>query len=161
MISMGLVLGASAQKVVRGGGGYHGHVNSPRPRVSVGVGLGYGFGYSPFYSPYYGFGSPYYNSPYGYGYNARPSRLDLKIEDIKLDYADQIRGARADESLTRKERRLEVQNLKLQRDKALVQAKKDYYYRRSAPQRPANNGNNNNSDNNNGGNSDSNDKGDQ
>ena len=144
---MGLVLGASAQKVIRGGG-VRGGYYAPRPRVSVGVGLGYGFGYSPFYSPF-GYGYPYGYGPYGYGYNrsSRPSRLDLQVEDIKLDYADRIKSVRADESLTRKERRHEISGLKIERDKAVVQAKKDYYYRRSAPQKPSSNSNNNSNSN--------------
>ena len=114
--ALGLTLSASAQKVV--------HV-VPRARVSVGVGFG-GFGYSPFYGYY----NPFYAyPPYGYGYNARPSKLDLEIEDIRNDYKDRIWSARHDEHLSRKDRRKEVHTLKSERDQAVLQAKMDYYKR--------------------------------
>lgn len=145
MISIGLALGASAQKVIVRGGGHY----VPRPRVSVGLGLGYGFGYSPYYSPYY---SPFY-SPYGYGYNnygyRHPSRLDLEIQDIKTDYADQIKSLRMDKSISGHERRQQIRELKTERDKAVIQAQRDYYYKRSAPRQQQNNNRNNNNGNNN------------
>lgn len=141
-IAIGLALGVSAQKVVRRGGGYH----VGRPRVSVGL----GFGYSPFYSPWgYGFYAPWY-SPYGYNYGpSRPSRLDLTIQDIKTDYADRIKSVRIGDDLTRREKRQTIQELKQDRDKAIVQAQKDYYYKRSGKNRPSNNNSNSNDNNNN------------
>jgi hypothetical protein len=140
MITIGLALGASAQKrVVVRGGGYH-YVG---PRVSVGLGLGY----SPFYSPY-GLYSPWYYPPYGYNYGYRPSRLDLTIQDIKTDYADRIKSVRMGE-MTRREKRQTIAELKIERDKAITQARRDYYYRRSAAPKPADNGNNNGDSNNN------------
>ena len=151
MISIGLALGASAQKVIVRGGGHY----VPRPRVSVGVGLGYGFGYSPFYSPYY---SPFY-APYGYnnyGYSRRPSRLDLEIQDIKTDYADQIKSLRMDKSISGHERRQQIRELKTDRDKAVIQAQRDYYYKRSAPRQQQNNNRNDNNNNNNGDNNSNN-----
>ena len=142
MITIGLALGVSAQKVV--GRGYH----VVRPRVSVGVGLGY----SPFYYPYYGFYSPWYYPPYGPNYVYRPSRLDLTIQDIKTDYADRIKSVRIGDDLTRREKRQTIRQLRQDRDKAIVQARKDYYYKRSGIHRPSSNGINNN--NNNSGNND-------
>lgn len=140
MITIGLALGASAQKrVVVRGGGYH----YVRPRVSVGL----GFGYSPFYSPY-GLYSPWYYPPYGYNYGYRPSRLDLTIQDIETDYADQIKSVRMGD-MTRREKRQTIAGLKIERDKAITQARRDYYYRRSAAPKPADNGNNNGNSNNN------------
>jgi hypothetical protein len=111
-----LTVGASAQKF-RGRGAY-----VVRPRVAIG--MGYGFGYSPFYNPY--------NYPYGpgLGYSARPSRLDLEIQDIQLDYADRIKSVRMDKSVPRKERKQRIRDLKFDRDKAIVDAKRDYYYKR-------------------------------
>lgn len=118
--SLGLALGASAQKI--------GHVRGfaySRPRVVVGLGA-----FAPLY-PYYGLGySPY--SPYGsygprYGYGRRPSRLDLKIEDIKNDYQDKIWAARHDKTLPRSERRKLVHQLKHERDQAITDTKRNYY----------------------------------
>lgn len=142
MITIGLALGASAQKrVVVRGNGYH-YVS---PRVSVGLGLGWG--YAPFYAPY-GFYSPWYYPPYGYNYGYRPSRLDLTIQDIKTDYADRIRSVRMGD-MTRREKRQTIAGLKIERDKAITQARRDYYYKRSATPKPSNNGNNNGNSNNN------------
>lgn len=118
-LAVGLISGASAQR---------GHVYSHggvyvRPRVIVGVGA-----YAPFY-PYgygFGFGYPFYPySAYGYGY--RPSKLDLQIEDIKNDYADKIWSVKEDQSLTRKERRQKVHELKKERDQEIIDTKKNYY----------------------------------
>jgi hypothetical protein len=129
LFSVGLALGASAQ---RGGGHYYhggggGYVY--RPHVSVGFGLGYGFGY-PFGYPYYGFGYPfgYPYPPYYYGQGPMPSRLGLQIEDIKNDYKAQIKDTRADKSVPRKERKEKIRQLKHDRDQAIIKARKDYYY---------------------------------
>jgi hypothetical protein len=119
IISLGLALGASAQRYFHGGGGYH----YAGPRVSVGIGA-----YAPFY-PSYGYYSPFYGYPrtYGYGYNNRPSKLTLKIEDIRNDYDDRIWSAKHDTSLSRKERKKMVHELKHERDQAINDAKKNYY----------------------------------
>lgn len=119
--ALGFTLSASAQKVVR-------VAPHPRTHVSVGVGLGYGYGYSP-YAPYWY--NPWYAYPpgYGYGYRSRPTKLDLQIQDINNDYKDKIWSARHDESLSHKQRRQEVHDLKHQRDNDILQAKKDYYKR--------------------------------
>ncbi len=63
IITIGLALGVSAQKVV-GRGGYH----TVRPRVSVGV----GWGYSPFYSPWY--------SPFTIPGITRPMGITMAID---------------------------------------------------------------------------------
>ncbi len=121
--ALGLTLSASAQKVVR-------VAPHPRTHVSVGVGLGYGYGYG--YYPYSPFGyNPWYAYPPGPGYyrSSRPSKLDLEIQDINNDYKDKIWSARHDESLSRKQRRQAVHDLKHQRDNDILQAKKDYYKR--------------------------------
>ena len=121
VVALGLAMGASAQRFGHGFGG--GHVYIAPPRVSVGVGLGY----SPFYY------SPFGYYPYGYGYNNynnrnyRPSKLDLTIEDIKNDYQDKIWSAKHDTSLSRKERRKTVHQLKTERDQAIIDAKRNYY----------------------------------
>lgn len=119
LFSVGLALGANAQK------GHHGGYRVIRPRVVV------GFGYSPFYNPFYSPYSPWYN-PYGYNsFYSRPSKLDLEIQDIRLDYEDRIQSVKMDDGLSRKEKRLLIKDLKYDRDKAIIQAKKDYYYKRS------------------------------
>src|SRR5262245_33181785 len=118
--ALGLTFHASAQKVIRAVPRYY-----PRTHVAVGVGLGGYYPYSPFYY------NPWYAYPPGYYYrSARPSKLDLEIQDIQTDYKDRIWSARHDESLSRKERRKEVHNLKIERDRAILQAKKDYYKRK-------------------------------
>ena len=142
LFSFGLALGASAQRV-----GHFGHVGGGyvyQPHVVVGVGLGYGFG--PYY-PYYGFYSPWgfgYPPPYYYGNGAMPSRLAVQIDGIKMDYKDQIKGIRQDKSLSHKERRARIKQLKRDRDQAVVQARKDFYYNsRKNYNNSPNNGNNN------------------
>jgi hypothetical protein len=117
--ALGLTFHASAQKVIRAVPRYY-----PRTHVAVGVGLG-GWGYSPFYSPWYAYPPGFYPGYPGYYRSARPSKLDLET-----DYKDRIWSARHDESLSRKERRKEVHDLKIERDRAILQAKKDYYKRK-------------------------------
>jgi len=117
ILSFVFVSVASAQKVVHGGGYYRPHT------VIVG-------GYAPFY-PYGFYGAPFYGyPPYGYGYNnsySRPSKLDMQVEDIKHDYSDRIKSVKMDDSLTRKERKAKVSELKQERDNAIYDAKKSYY----------------------------------
>ncbi|MEP6750164.1 MAG: hypothetical protein ABJB86_20665 [Bacteroidota bacterium] len=119
VMALGLALGASAQRGHGFGGG--GRVIIAAPRVGI------GFGYSPFYSPfgYYPYGSPYgYNNGYRY---SKPSKLQVQIDDIKIDYKDKIWSAKHDTSLDRKERRKEVHQLKVERDQAINDAKRNYY----------------------------------
>jgi hypothetical protein len=138
LFTMGLAMGASAQKYVRGGGFHY----SRGPRVFVGVGAGF----SPFYSynPYGPWGYPY-GGGYGPRYSARPSRLELQVQDIKLDYADRIKSVRMDRALKGRDRRQTIRQLKTERDRSIVDAKRNYYYNRSSVNRaPDNNGSNNN-----------------
>jgi hypothetical protein len=152
-----LATGVSAQRYYHGGGHYY----YARPRVSVGIGLGSYYpaypyyGYSPYfgYPPYgYGFGPGYgygygYGSGYGSGYRySRPTKLDLQIQDIRNDYNERIYQAKHDKNLKRKERKKLVHELETQRDKAIIQAEKDYYEK--PPRRHNFSSNNNNSDNN-------------
>jgi len=109
----GLAFSASASPVIRGGRYYH-----SRPHVIVSAGI-----YSPFY-PYYSY--PFYPYPV-VGYPARPTKLELKIEDIQNDYKDKIWSARHDKSLSRQERKSTVQELKHERDQAIIDTKKNYY----------------------------------
>ena len=119
MLSLGLVAGASAQKV-RGVGGVH-YIHSPRVIV-------YGGAYAPFY-PYYGFGFnpwgyPYPYAPYAYN---RPSKLTLQIEDIKNDYKDKIWSAKHDKTISKQERKEQVRELKKERDQLIEDKKANYY----------------------------------
>ncbi|HMH32177.1 MAG TPA: hypothetical protein VK543_04055 [Puia sp.] len=118
LFAIGLSLGAIAQRGHSVGHGFY-----YRPRVVIGLGA-----YAPFY-PYYGFGySPFYPYPgYGYGYGHYPSKLDRKIADIKSDYADKINSAKSDNTLSRKERRSVIHNLKRERDQAIDDLKRNYY----------------------------------
>jgi hypothetical protein len=91
------------------------------PRVHVGVAIGaYPGWYGPVYpGPYY----PYYMQPHYY----HESRLELQIEDIRNDYSDRIWSVRHDKSIPRKERKARIRELKHDRDKAIIDAKRNYY----------------------------------
>ena len=126
LVSVGLAMSASAQKVIRGG-----HYHRPG-RVIVAPSFGFGY-YSPFnryYSPWY------YPYGYDYSYRQKPSRLELELQDIRTDYADRIKSVRLNKEVPGKERRQTIRELKTERDKALIQAQKDYYYNRSGKSRP-------------------------
>jgi hypothetical protein len=123
VVALGLAFGASAQRFGGHGYGGGGHVIISGPRVGIGI------GYSPFYSPfgYYPFGYPYGYNNYGYGRASRPSKLQVQLQDIKNDYKDRIWSAKHDTSLSRKEKRNVVHQLKTERDQALNDAKRNYY----------------------------------
>jgi hypothetical protein len=116
-------VGASAQKVIHGGGG---HIYYYRPQVVYGVGA-----YVPLYPyPYFGYYYPYYNPyyyPYGPAYGYRPSRLTLQVEDIKMDYHDRITSVRHDKTMSRQERKEKVRALKNERDAKIEDLKSNYY----------------------------------
>ena len=99
------------------GGGWHGG-GYYQPRTII---WGGGF-YNPWYSPWgYGF-YPYY------GYRpSPPSKLDLQIEQIRVNYADKIRSVRMNHDFTREERRKEIKDLKNNRSNDILTAKKNFY----------------------------------
>jgi hypothetical protein len=129
LFSLGLGFGASAQRFGHGGGiayghgGYYGGGYYPRTYIGVGFGFGYPFGYYPF-----GYG-PYGYPPYYYGYGAMPTQLELQIKDIKSDYEQQIKDVRHDKALTHSEKRQKIDQLKTERDNAVVNARHDYFNR--------------------------------
>jgi len=147
LASLTLTLGASAQR--KGG---HYHIYHPRVVVAPSVGFGFGYGY-----PYYGypyFGYPYYGYPFGYpspyAYRRTPYKLSLQIQSIKIDYANQIRDARHNKSLSHSQRRQEIRSLKSERDQAIISAQQNFRYGNSNNQnRGRNNSNQNNSPNDN------------
>lgn len=95
-----------------GGGIYH-------PRTTVVLGGGF---YSPYFSPfYYGYPYPYTAVPY------QPTKLDIQVADIKNEYADKIESVRLDKDLTGKERRAQVREFRRERDRAVLEAKRNYY----------------------------------
>lgn len=98
-----------------GRGGYY-----SRPRVYVGLGIG---AYNPI-MPYYGY-NPWYAYPPVY--YARPSRLSIRIEDIRADYRERIKEARHDKAISRQERRQEIRRLKNERDYEIREAELNYY----------------------------------
>ena len=101
-------------------GGFHGG----RPIVIVRG------GYSPFYSPFGYYGYPYYGYGYGYPYATvpgRPTKLDMKVQDIRDDYSDRIASVKSDHDLSRKERREKVKEFKAERSDAIREAKVNYY----------------------------------
>ena len=124
--ALGLTMSASAQRVIHAAPHYYSHY----PRTHVTVGLGYGYGaWGPYY-PYWGY-SPFYGYPpyYGNDYYNRPTKLDLEIQDIRNDYKDKIWSARHDTSISRKDRRQKVHELKHERDQEILDAKRNYYKR--------------------------------
>jgi hypothetical protein len=149
-----LLLATSASAQVRfHGGGYGGYYARPRVSVGIGVGIGPYFPAYPYYgySPYFGYPPYGYGSSYGYGYHnsySRPTKLDLQIQDIKDDYNERIYQAKHDKNMKRKERKKLVHELEHERDKAIIQAQKDYYLKQQQPQRRHNFSSDNNSNNN-------------
>lgn len=120
MLSVGLTVAAFGQGHGSGGhGSLGGHVIAP-----VHVGVGFGYGMHPSYG-YWGY-NPWYAFP-SYGYAQPQSKLDLKIEQIKLDYNDRIWSVKHDKNLSGKERRQTVRSLKTQREKDILDAKINYY----------------------------------
>jgi hypothetical protein len=126
--------GAYAQRFHGGGeiGGGHFYGGGFRSGVIVGGGYGgwgWGWGYPGLYM---GLGYPfmfgYPGYPYGYGPNGYgASRLQMQLSDIKQDYADRIESVRSDMSLTGKERRQKVRELRHERDNAVEDAKRNYW----------------------------------
>ena len=124
VVALGLVLGASAQRFGQWWRPEGRHMFTYcTARVSVGVRVSHYaltilLLYSPFgYNPYYGYNSRSY----------RPSKLDVQIADIKNDYQDKIWSAKHDTSLSGKERRKVVHQLRSERDQAVIDAKRNYY----------------------------------
>lgn len=116
LMALGLATGVLAQKVVRGGG----HVVRVKPVVVATVAPYYGWGMA--YHPYWGY--PYYNR---FNMHARPTKLDLQIADIKNDCKQRISAARSDKSLSKSERKKIIRDLKYERDKEIIEAKRRYY----------------------------------
>ena len=53
--------------------------------------------------------------------------MEKQIQDIENDYKDRISSVRADDSLSGKERRTKIRELKDERDQAVADFKKNYY----------------------------------
>jgi hypothetical protein len=116
-LALGLSTGASAQKVIRGGG-FH----RVAPRVSIGVGIPFYPGYyNPAFGPWYGY--PFYD---GFAYR-RPSRLDMQVQDIRNVYQAKIEAARSNKSVPRATRRQNIKELKVEREQAVADARQAYY----------------------------------
>lgn len=135
LLSVSLFTAANAQKYgggIRGGGNFYRGgsrvIVTTRPYFPMYYGMGFGMG-SPYFGYGYGWGypGPYYN---GYNYTPKPSRLDMQIEDIKHEYQQKINAARDDNSISGKERRSAVRQLKQERELAITDAKRDFYKNR-------------------------------
>ena len=122
LVALSVSMGVSAQR--KGG-----HFYAARPRVVVVPSISYGFGYG------YPYGNPYYSSPFGYpygrmypGYNTSrvPYKLSLQIQSIKSDYKAQVKDVRHDKSLSHSARRQQIQQLKADRDKAILDAARNF-----------------------------------
>jgi len=117
MIALVLTATAFSQKVAVASGHFGGVYY--RPRTTFVVGTYVPLYYDPFFYGYY----PYY----GYRYYYRPTKLDLEIADVRNDYDEKIWSARHDNTLSGKERRHEVRELKHERDRAIQDAERNYY----------------------------------
>ena len=126
IVGLGLTMAVAAQ---------HGR-GVGRSRVII-VSPSFGFGYSPF--AYSAFGYSPFGYPYGYnnGFN-RPSKLDMRVEDIKADYNDKIKSAKHDSSLSRAERKKIVKQLKSDRERSIHELKANYYKPQKTPTVPEN-----------------------
>ena len=80
----------------------------------------------PYWNPYFygGLNYSWYNTP---AYYNRPTKMEKQIQDIENDYKDRISSVRADDSLSGKERRTKIRELKDERDQAVADFKKNYY----------------------------------
>jgi hypothetical protein len=120
---MVLVLGVSAQ--THSISGYHGSVAYiVQPRMSVGI------GFAPYYSPFGYYGFPYgipYGGYYPYGPTSRPTTLQRKEDEIRSDYEDKIYSVHHDDSLTAKEKRQTIRELKKQRKKEIHDLVANYH----------------------------------
>ncbi|WP_133990831.1 hypothetical protein [Dinghuibacter silviterrae] len=122
-MAVGIVSAASAQHVRVGGGfGYGGGVvvHAYAPAY-----YGYGYGFYPGF--YWGLGYPYWTYPYGYPYGHVPTKLESQVSSIKADYADRIESVKADNTLSRKDKRQQIRNLKNERDEAVANAVRSYW----------------------------------
>ena len=120
LMTIALALGIAATVSAQ-----HGRVIAGSRVVIVSPSVGWGFGYSPFYySPFgYGYGYPYnYYNPYRIS-----SKLQRETDELRTDYADKIKSAKKDKSLSKEERSTIVRQLKDERDKAIKDLKANYY----------------------------------
>ncbi len=92
-------LSASAQKGIY----RRGYAGGPHMGMSMGVGS---------------YGSSYLTPGYG---------LLLTISEIRFDYAQQIKSTRKDKSISRKERKQKIKELKHERIRSYIDAERDYY----------------------------------
>lgn len=115
-------------------GGYYPHYHSRVvvvPTVRYGVDFGFGYPFYPYSAFGYPYGFPYYGYPYPYSYTRLPSELELQIQSVKQEYNGRIKAVRHDKSLSRADRKKEIQDLKSQREQAVTQAHLDYLKRRN------------------------------
>ena len=119
MLVCAIGLSASAQRSRSGHRNVHRGVRS---HVSIGIGSSSHYSYNRFYSPF----NTYPSRNYSY---SRPSQLDLAIQDINNEYRDRISSARLDKSLTRQQRKQVIRNLRYEREKAIIDTRRNYYKR--------------------------------
>lgn len=112
-------------KVVRVVPSYPIRIMPVRPYYGLGYGLGLGYGMrSSFYSPFYG--NSFYE-PRRVEYT--PSELQLELDDIENEFSYQISSARKDKSVSGKERREKIRELRHRKEDAIIEAKKAYLKR--------------------------------
>ncbi|WP_207496939.1 hypothetical protein [Aridibaculum aurantiacum] len=131
VLAFGLAASAEAQNKVRSTAPSRARVVVAAPVVpawGMGMGMGFGWGparWSPFYSPFY---DPFYD-PYYRGRMVQsrvPSELQLKLDEIVNEYDYRISSTRNDNSLSGKERRQKIRELRYQKEGALIDAKRNY-----------------------------------
>jgi len=122
LVLLAVTLGASAQHGSRHGS-RHGSYNrvSSHSRVGLGIGIGMASGYGRMYNRY-----PYYSTPYN-NYSYRPtSQLDLRLQEVRDEYSYKKRELRRDKSLSSSQKRTMIRDLKMQRERALLETRRSY-----------------------------------
>ncbi len=92
-------------------------------------GLGYDYPYygNPYYGYYgYGYGYPLWYRPFHSRSRANQYKLDLQLKAIRMDYANRIKEARHDKSLSHSQKKEKIHSLKDERNDEIVNAEKNF-----------------------------------
>ena len=137
LLAFSLAVSVDAQTKIRGGS-----VPS-KTRVIIAAPMyqpfGYGFGYGPRFSPFYNrFYDPFYDPFYRGSFDAfnrtrvierEPTELQLKTEEIENEYSFRISKVRDDKSISGKERRQKIRELRYEQEAALINARRSFIQR--------------------------------
>ena len=129
MVVLGLTVSAGAQTKVRGNMPVRSRIIIAAPVYpSMGMGFGFGFGNrwgSPFYDPFQPFNDPFYRNRMG-ARQVMPSELQLQMDEINNEYKYRIATTREDKSISGKERRQKIRELKYEQESAILDVRRDF-----------------------------------